>query len=126
MYVVVYVPYRIIGDLERRRMMKRDADNEGIRNRGRGASREVTTIRFRAGTCWALLGLFLSLGRGAGPAGAAGLDVLWTRGVSTARPAFVALSPDGRTVASGAEKIQLWRAADGSLVRTLAEVQGAL
>ena len=106
--------------------MQRNEGNERIWNAAPQACRHVAPIQFRAAGCWALFGLALLMGCRAGPARAAGLDILWTRSVSTARRAFVALSPDGKTVASGTEKIQLWRAADGSLVRTLAKVQGAL
>jgi WD40 repeat protein len=67
----------------------------------------------------ALLAILLLSGLRASPTGAAGFDVVWTRSAGTTRGAVVALSSDGQIVASGAEKIQLWRGADGSLLRTL-------
>jgi WD40 repeat protein len=99
--------------------MKRDSDRGKISKERRLVSRQVATVRIGRCTCWSLLGILLLSRLGASPAGAAGLDVVWTRSAGTTRPAFVALSPDGQMIASGTEKIRLWRTADGSLLRTL-------
>jgi WD40 repeat protein len=99
--------------------MNRDEGHEGCLKEQRMVSRQVATMRIGVRTCRAVLGLSLLSGLGASPARAAGLDVVWTRSAGTTRPAVVALSPDGQMVATGTEKIRLWRTADGSLLRTL-------
>lgn len=69
--------------------------------------------------CWALLAAFLLGGIASSPAGAGGLDVLWQWSKPSTRGAFVAFSPDGQTVAAGAEDVTLWRVSDGQLLGTL-------
>lgn len=51
---------------------------------------------------------------------------MWRHGINTVEIARVAISPDGRwyATAGGDERIRLWRAADGSLIRLLEAHQG--
>ena len=106
--------------------MNRDEGREGSLKEQRLVSCQRTTRRSGVRTCRAVLGICLLSGLGTRPARAAGLDIVWTRSAGTTRPAFVALSPDGQIVASGTETIQLWRTADGSLLRTLDTGEGVL
>lgn len=86
--------------------------------------RDAPSIRTRQR--WVYLSVLLLSGLAVRPARANGLDIVWKRSSSTptARGAVVAFSPDGQIIASGTrasgeKAIELWRASEGALLRTL-------